>query len=242
MRKKHLLLPVIMLAQALFAPMAAEEASTGYKTYTAKDFSHLKGLKGISDQLMAMHLKLYEGYVKNSNLLHEQLDALSKDGKDRSPQYAGLKRIFGWEFDGMRLHEYYFGNLGGDGQPVQDGSLYKSLVKQFGSFENWKKDFISTGMIRGIGWAVLYQDPSNGNLVNTWINEHDLGHLAGGKPLIIMDVFEHAYITEYGLNREDYIKAFFNNLSWKIAEERFNPKPAPVSSSNQVTANKLRYQ
>lgn len=241
MANKYFMITLSVLLQAMVMPVSAADNSSTYQTYVAKDFSNLKGLKGISDNLMAMHLKLYEGYVKNTNLLRTQLDDLIKQGKDRSPEYAGLKRIFGWEFDGMRLHEYYFGNLGGEGKPVQDGSLYKALVKQFGSYENWKKDFIATGMIRGIGWAVLYQDPSNGNLVNTWINEHDLGHLAGGKPLIIMDVFEHAYITEYGLNREDYIKAFFDNLAWKVAEERFSPAAPTAPPTQQLTTNKSRY-
>ncbi len=207
-------------------------ATAGYHAYSPKDFSHLKGMKGFSDALLTMHFKLYEGYVKNSNLLYSQIQDLLKNGKDRSPEYAGLKRMYGWEFDGMRLHEYYFGNLGGDGKPNPSSPLYQKIVKQFGSYDNWKKDFISTGMMRGIGWAILYEDPASGNLVNTWINEHDLGHLAGGKPLVVMDVFEHAYITEYGLNREQYIQAFFDNLSWGIAEERYGPSQLVKTSSD----------
>lgn len=216
-----LMLSMMTLQLPIHADKPAQPAA--YQTYVAKDFNHLKGIKGFSDALLTMHFKLYEGYVKNANLLYTQLQDMGRNGKDRSPEYAGLKRMYGWEFDGMRLHEYYFGNLGGDGKPNPSGALYQKIVKQFGSYDNWKKDFISTGMIRGIGWAILYEDPLSGNIVNTWINEHDLGHLAGGKPLVVMDVFEHAYITEYGLNREQYIQAFFDNLSWDVAEERYGP-------------------
>lgn len=201
-----------------------EAEKTSKAVYKAMDFKHLLGMKGFSDDLLNMHFKLYEGYVKNTNQLQEDLANLVSTGKDRSPEYAGLKRMFGWEFDGMRLHEYYFGNLGGDGKLKNDSQLYKLLEEQFGSFDNWKKDFIATGMMRGIGWAILYEDSQTGRLVNTWINEHDLGHLAGSKPLLIMDVFEHAYITQYALNRDKYINAFFDNINWSVVEKRISVK------------------
>jgi len=168
-----------------------------------------------------MHFKLYQGYVKNTNTLVEKIGALSKGGQDRSSEYAGLKRMFGWEFDGMRLHEYYFENLGGSGKIDQEGALYQSLVDHFGSYEKWKQDYQATGLIRGIGWVILYKDNKTGKLFNCWINEHDLGHLSGCTPIVVMDVWEHAYITEYGLDRAAYIGSFFNNLNWKVAEERY---------------------
>lgn len=189
--------------------------------YAAKEYTSLLGMQGFNNDLLKMHFTLYQGYVKNTNLLLQKLEELSQGGKDRTPEYAGLKRMFGWEFDGMRLHEFYFDNLGGAGVPAQEGTLYKALVAQFGTFESWKKDFIATGLIRGIGWAVLYQDAETGRLVNTWINEHDLGHLAGGKPLLVMDVFEHAYITQYGLDRAKYIDVFFTNIRWEEVQKRF---------------------
>jgi len=193
--------------------------------YQAKDFTNLYGMKGFSDALLSQHFTLYQGYVKNTNTLNEKLEALMKSGKDRTPDFAGLKRMYGWEFDGMRLHEYYFDNLGGKSALDQSSGLYKALVDQYGSFEKWKQDFVATGLIRGIGWAILYQDPHTGKLTNTWVNEHNLGHLAGAKPLLVMDVWEHAYITEYGLNRGKYVDAFFQNVDWDVVTQRFQSNP-----------------
>jgi len=169
-----------------------------------------------------MHFKLYEGYVKNANDLLAKLEALGSSGQSGSYEYGALKRRFGWEFDGMRLHELYFGNLGGNGQIDPKGGLIAVLTSQFGSFDSWKRDFIATGSMRGIGWAVLYLDPVQGRLVNAWINEHDVGHLAGGTPILIMDVFEHAYMPQYGLDKAKYIEAFFKNIDWSAPESRYS--------------------
>lgn len=191
--------------------------------YKAKDFSSLIGhVPGIDDELLKMHFKLYEGYVNNSNLLLKKIGELDEKKENRTPEYAGLKRMLGWELDGMFLHEYYFENLGKTELPAKDSPLAQKIDKDFGSFDAWKNDFVATGAIRGIGWVVSYIDPKDGRLINQWINEHDVGHLAGGKPLLIMDVFEHAYITQYGLDRAKYINAFFDNINWKIVEERYN--------------------
>lgn len=184
--------------------------------YSAKDFSRLKGMPGFSDRALDLHFTLYQGYVKNTNDLLETLSKIAPN----TPAYAEMKRRLGWEFDGMRLHELYFGNLGGNGQLAPDSKIAKRLVEQFGSLENWSADFRATGAMRGIGWVVLYEDPTNGRLINVWINEHDVGHLAGGRPLLIMDVFEHAFIPDYGLKRADYIEAFFKNIDWKAVESR----------------------
>lgn len=191
--------------------------------YQARDFNNLIGnVPGIDDEVLKMHFKLYEGYVKNSNLLLKKIGELDEKKDNRSPEFAGLKRMLGWELDGMFLHELYFDNLGKTELPAQNSPLYAKIAKDFGSFDAWKDDFIATGAIRGIGWVVTYTDPKDGRLINQWINEHDVGHLAGGKPLLIMDVFEHAYITQYGLDRAKYINAFFENINWKKVEERYN--------------------
>jgi Fe-Mn family superoxide dismutase len=190
--------------------------------FQARNYQNLLGMKGFSDKALTQHFTLYEGYVKNANALNEKLAALGADGKDRTPEYAGLKRMYGWEYDGMKLHEYYFDSLGGDGKFENASALSRAIVKDFGSFDKWKEDFIATGMIRGIGWAILYYDPENQRLTNVWINEHNLGHLAGNKPIITMDVFEHAYLTDYGLDRAKYIQAFFDNLNWKVISDRLD--------------------
>jgi Fe-Mn family superoxide dismutase len=120
----------------------------------------------------------------------------------------------------MRLHEYYFENLGGKAALDPTGKLGQKIIESFGSYEAWEKDFKAVGTMRGIGWAVLYQDVANGQLINFWINEHDGGHPAGCRPILIMDVFEHAFMIDYGLKRADYIEAFFKNIDWKAAEAR----------------------
>ncbi|MCJ7744589.1 MAG: superoxide dismutase [Dehalococcoidales bacterium] len=189
-------------------------------TYSAKDFSHLIGLKGFSETLLKNHFTLYQGYVTNTNKLMDTLAAMVREGKIGTLEYAELKRRLGFEFNGMRLHEYYFGNLGGSGVVDKAGKLGKKLAEDFGSYEDWEKDFEGTGTMRGIGWAILYQDNVTGRLFNQWINEHETGHPAGCIPILIMDVFEHAFITDYGLKRADYIEAFFKNINWNAVESR----------------------
>jgi len=190
--------------------------------YQSKNFEHLLGLKGFSDQLLKNHFTLYQGYVNNTNKLLETLNLLLKEGKTGTPEYAELKRRLGWEWNGMRLHEYYFGNMSKEGFELEkDSELYRKIVEDFGSYENWEKDFKGAGAIRGIGWVILYYDPASGRLFNVWINEHDVGHFSGAKPLLVMDVFEHAYMIDYGLKRVDYIETFFKAIDWKTVTDRF---------------------
>jgi Fe-Mn family superoxide dismutase len=186
--------------------------------YQPKDYNHLLGMPGFSDALLKMHFQLYQGYVKNTNLL---VFKLSDPALQKTYEYGALKRRFAWEFDGMRLHELYFDNLGGKDTLNTSSPLYLQIIRDFESYDAWKTDFIATGGMRGIGWAILYFDPVSGKLFNTWINEHDLGHLAGGIPIVVMDVFEHAYMPQYGLNRNAYIDAFFANIQWKVCAERY---------------------
>ena len=188
--------------------------------YTAKDYKSLIGMKGFSDTLLNNHFTLYQGYVTNTNKVLDTLAAMLKDGKVGTPEYAELKRRLGWEFNGMRLHELYFENLGGKEGLNRAGKLGKKLAEEFGSYENWEKDFRGTGTMRGIGWTILYQDNLTGKLINQWINEHDTGHPAGCTPILVLDVFEHAFMIDYGLKRADYIEAFFNNINWGAAEAR----------------------
>jgi len=138
--------------------------------------------------------------------------------------YGALKRRFGWEFDGMRLHEYYFENLGGKTPLSKDSTLFAALTDQFGSLDKWKSDFVATAMMRGIGWVILYRDPQTGRLMNVWIAEHDLGHLAGGDLILVLDVWEHAYLTQFGLDRATYIETFFKNIDWSTVQQRFQPQ------------------
>ncbi len=188
--------------------------------YEAKDYSKLIGMEGFSETLLKNHFTLYQGYVTNTNKLMDTLASMLKEGKVGTPEYAELKRRMGWEFNGMRLHEYYFDNLGGKAAADKSGNLAKKLAENFGSYEDWGKDFRGTGAMRGIGWVILYQDNVSGKLFNQWINEHDVGHPAGCVPILVMDVFEHAFMIDYGLKRADYIEAFFKNINWAVVESR----------------------
>ncbi len=188
--------------------------------YTAKDYAGLIGMTGFSENLLKNHFTLYQGYVTNTNKVLEILGQMLKEGKTGTPEYGELKRRLGWEFNGVRLHELYFENLGGNAPIEINGKLEKKLAESFGSYELWEKDFKATGAMRGIGWTVLYQDAANGRLINFWINEHDVGHPSGCRPILIMDVFEHAFMLDYGLKRADYIEAFFKNIDWRVSETR----------------------
>lgn len=191
--------------------------------YEAMNFEKLLGTEGFSNQLLTNHFTLYNGYVTNTNKLMEEFAEIEKQGKAGTPQYAEMKRRFGWEFDGMRLHELYFGNMVKGGLALDKASkLQAKIAEGFGSFENLEKAFKSVGAMRGIGWAILYFDPKGDQLLNTWINEHDTGHLAAAVPILIMDVFEHAFMIDYGLKRADYIEAFFKAIDWAAVQKRFD--------------------
>ena len=189
-------------------------------SYEAKDYGKILGMQGFSDTLLNNHFTLYKGYVTNTNKVLDTLSAMVKEGKTGAYEFAELKRRLGWEFNGMRLHEYYFENLGGKGSLDQTGKLGKLLAANFGNYDTWLQDFKATAAMRGIGWVVLYQDIIGGKLFNQWINEHDVGHPAGCQPLLILDVFEHAFMIDYGLKRADYIEAFIKNINWAAAEAR----------------------
>lgn len=186
--------------------------------YEPKKFEHLLGIEGFSDELLKNHFTLYEGYVKNVNSLVDLLS--SKEAG--TVEYSELQRRLGWEFNGMKLHELYFENMmKGTSELDENSDLGKLMIKLYGSFENWKKNFASVGMMRGIGWVVLYYDPSADELFNVWVNEHDSGHLAGCVPILVMDVFEHAYMIQYGLKKADYVESFMKNICFHVANARF---------------------
>jgi len=195
-------------------------------SYKARQFN-LSGLKGISDQTLEMHFKLYEGYVKETNNLTTRIAEFIKDGnvdQEEMPAYSELTRRLGFEFNGMVLHEYYFDNLksgGGTGNPDQKQQFFKAAETSFGSYDIWKADFVGIGKMRGVGWAICYQNPSNGRLSNHWITLHEIGNVAGFDPILVMDVWEHAYLLDYKpADRPKYIEAFFSNINWDIVEKR----------------------
>lgn len=190
--------------------------------YTSKNFSHLFGLTGFTDALLQNHFTLYEGYVANVNKLNDALEELRREEKYTTPEYAEINRRFGWEWNGMRLHELYFGNVSKESSFItEEKGLSLDLIKKWGSLEAWEKDFRSMMTIRGIGWVILYRDVVSGELFHSWVNEHDGGHLAGSDALLVMDVFEHAYMLDYGIKRAEYIDQIMQHIDFTEVEKRF---------------------
>lgn len=194
------------------------------KKYTARSWPNLKGLNGISDEQLEVHFTLYNGYVNNTNLLTEQLIALTKEGKAQgtNPVYAELTRRLGFEYNGMILHEYYFDNMTPGGTPVPtSGKLYDAIVKSFGSVETYLADLKAVATMRGVGWAITFQDPTTGFLSNHWVTLHNDGNVAGYTPIVVLDCWEHAFAVDFKpTERAKYLDAWFNNIDWTAAEKR----------------------
>ena len=191
-------------------------------TYTVRNELKPAGLNGISDDQLADHWKLYEGYVAQSNGLKAQLAELREAGKGDTPLYADRRRRFGFEFCGMVLHEYYFGNLKANVEQAQAAGFLAAVTERWGSVENWLADFVNTGKSRSIGWAVCAMDPLTGDINNHFIQLHEEGNIPGYSPLLVMDVWEHAYMVDHKAGgRADYIGAFTSNINWAVVEQRF---------------------
>lgn len=189
-------------------------------SYRVRDFTSLYGTRGFSDRLLNVHFELYGGYVKNVNEILERLSGRRHDEGGGPLARAALRRRLGWEWNGMRLHELYFGNLGGSGELEPSTELGGKIERDFGSFERFQKEFRTIGEMRGVGWVILYYDPAGDRLFNAWIGEHDRGHLVGGVPLLVMDVWEHAYLEDYGVRRADYVVAFLASADWAMVSMR----------------------
>lgn len=185
--------------------------------YTPQDFSSILGTPGFSDTLLNNHFTLYQGYVKNVNALLEKLQSTEAG----TPEYSELKRRFGWEWNGMRLHELYFGNMNKTASALaQESPLYQKITTSFVSGENCEKDFRDTASLRGIGWVVMYYDKLADRLFNVWVDDHAENHLAGATPLLVMDMWEHAYTLDYGIKKADYVDAFVKAIDWAAVEGR----------------------
>ena len=193
--------------------------------YKARHFD-LNGLKGISDKTLEQHFHLYEGYVDQTNALLEKLGELGKPGgveEKRMMEFSELKRRLGFEHNGMVLHEHYFGNLRkhGDREPARGSEFRAAAERSCDTYQKWEADFATVGKMRGVGWAVCYQDPATGYLTNEWIEMHESGHVAGFTPVLVMDVWEHAFILDYAVkDRPKYIDAFLSNVDWGVVESR----------------------
>ncbi len=195
----------------------------------------LSGLKGISDRTLEIHLGLYQGYVKEANRLNERLSVFVEDGEvdqEEMPAYSELKRRLAFETNGMVLHEYYFENLtaSGEGDPRGGSPFVKAAERSFGDYATWKADFLGVGKMRGVGWAICDQDPRTGRISNHWVTLHEIGNVAGYDPILVMDVWEHAYILDYKpADRPKYLAAFFANIDWDVVAKRLRSEPEAES-------------
>jgi Fe-Mn family superoxide dismutase len=194
-----------------------------HNPYTAKEFKINKDLKGISAKTIEEHLKLYAGYVKHTNLILEKISELSEDTEKNLYTIGELKRRLGFEFGGMRNHEYYFSQFEGEAKSINtESKLYTKISTQWGSYEKWLTEFKTLAMTRGIGWAILYYDEANDNLINTWVGEQHEGHLTGLKPVLALDMWEHSYMLDVvPSQKKEYVEAFFENVNWGVVEGRF---------------------
>lgn len=194
-------------------------------TYKARDYN-LSGLNGISDRTLEIHFKLYQGYVTNTNALNSQLADLRSGGPldpQKLIQFSELKRRLGFEYNGMVLHEYYFENLrsGGGGDPSSSSSFLNAVNLSFGSYNDWKVDFLNVARMRGVGWVVTLRDPASGALSNHWVSLHEEGNVAGFNPVLVMDLWEHAFFLDYvPAERMKYVEAFFSNVNWDAVDSR----------------------
>jgi Fe-Mn family superoxide dismutase len=190
--------------------------------YQAKTFN-IPALTGISPKQVEEHLKLYAGYVKHSNLITEKVAELEKSTEDNSYMIQELLRRLGFEWDGMKLHEYYFRSIEKDASTLQpDSALGKMMTAQYGSFENWLEACSKMCLTRGIGWVILYYDVSDNNLIMKWVDEHQIGHLAGLQIVMVVDVWEHAYMIDYlPSEKKDYVRSYLSNINWSIVSEDF---------------------
>jgi superoxide dismutase, Fe-Mn family len=204
---------------AMQFPILSEAFMTNGHLYKVRQELRPKSLHGISEEQISQHWALYQGYVKNANTLSEKIAELAKKG-DFGPEFAEMKRRMAFEKNGMILHEHYFAALkAGQKAPGDDSELIKNFKTFWGGFDSWKKEFSAMGAMRGIGWVILYFDPEHRVLSNHWIDLHENGHPAGFAPILVMDVWEHAYMVDLGANgRGSYVDLFLKNVNWPLVE------------------------
>ena len=190
--------------------------------FTAKTFA-IPALTGISAKNIEEHLKLYAGYVKFANYIQNQITELSKDGDKNAYELGELQRRFSFEYNGMRNHELYFTQFENGVKTLGETSTLRvAITKEWGSFEAGIARLKTVAMTRGIGWAMLYHDTESGHLLTQWVDEQHLGHLQSLKPIIAIDMWEHAYVYDFATSeKKKYVDAFFDNLNWEVVEKRF---------------------
>ena len=189
-------------------------------SYTARTFD-LPELQGLSKDQIAVHLALYEGYVKHTNLILDTIKKLrEEDAEGNAFQINELRRRLGFEFDGMRMHEYYFEQLEGGAKVASpEGNLRTLADAKYGSWDGFIAHLKEVAGTRGIGWTVVYFDSVAGELHTAWVDDHQLGQLSGLPVILAMDMWEHAYMVDYKpAEKKSYVEAFLVNLDWTVAD------------------------
>ncbi len=194
------------------------------KQYEAAEFNLPAELKGLSAKQIEVHLGLYKGYVTHVNKLGEHIKQISAAGDDMSYAMTELNRRLGFEFGGMRMHEYYFEQFENGAQDIDDSSTFGTFIKEnMGGVEGLKKGIKMTTMSRGIGWTILYWDTRANTPQIGWVSDHELGTLAGLPILLAIDMWEHAFMVDYmPAEKEAYVEAVFSNLNWSVVEARYD--------------------
>jgi Fe-Mn family superoxide dismutase len=190
-------------------------------TYEPKTFA-VPELAGMSKEGIDQHLALYAGYVKNFNAVSAAIEALLADPEKNALAIVELRRRHSFEFDGMKLHELYFPQLGNPQALNPQSELGLALAAHWGSAEAAEARVRQTAGIRGPGWSVLYYNPENKAFHMSFVGEQHQGHFATLPIVLALDVWEHAYILDQGASgRAAYVDAFFKNLNWSVVEKRF---------------------
>ncbi len=188
------------------------------KDYLADNNLFTKDIDGLSKRMLDEHFKLYEGYVKKSNEIQTKLETADKSEANGVYSFIGeLKREETFAVNGMKLHEVYFGHLQGSGDASKAPSLVSLIEKDFGSIEEWQAEMVATGM-SARGWAITAFDFRDNRLHVYGADGHNVGAVWGAIPVVVLDIYEHAYFIDYGTSRKAYIDSFFKNLSWSHAE------------------------
>ncbi|HEY4489303.1 MAG TPA: Fe-Mn family superoxide dismutase [Candidatus Paceibacterota bacterium] len=192
-------------------------------TYSPRTFD-LPELNGISKEQIEVHLSLYEGYVKHTNLILEKIAKLKADDAEGNAYIVNeLRRRLGFEFNGMRMHEYYFEQFEEGTEAASSNSPLKDAAEEkYGNWESFIAHIKEVAGTRGIGWVVVYFDTKGRTLHTAWVDDHQFGQLAGLPVILALDLWEHAYMVDYKPKDKNlYVEAFLENLNWGAIERRF---------------------
>lgn len=198
---------------------AAEK--TNFKVYTAREFN-FSDMKTLDREMLDQHNNLYKGYVTNVNKAQTAMSEMLAAGKADTTEFSETRRRLGFEYAGVRLHEFYFEMIKPEGSAVNE-KLKTEVSKVWGNWDAWIADITRTAMMRGIGWAILYRDTFTGGLQNFWISDHENGHPPGFAPVFVLDIWEHAYIKQFGAaGRKGYVEMLLKNVDWSVVAKRLD--------------------